>query len=153
MAAWGHLYVDGKKMSKSIGNVLYIEDLTDKGFSEKYIRFFLIYGAYRKRRNFTWQNLAETSHKLDDFKDAIGKLRKANGRASTLRAKTLAHSVAVILNKHMNNDLDVRGTFDALHKLVSRLVWFALKGELSIQEAGSVEADLREVDRVLQVIF
>jgi cysteinyl-tRNA synthetase len=55
-----HLFVDGKKMSKSRGNVYYPEDLLAKGFRNDHLRFFLIYGQYRKKLNFTWEKLAET---------------------------------------------------------------------------------------------
>ncbi len=149
----GHLYVDGKKMSKSSGNVLYLEDLADKGCTEEQIRFFLIYGDYRKRRNFTWQNLAKTSRKLNDFRNATEKLRKAKSQESSLKAKTLAHRVPATFSKFMNKDLDLKGAFDAIHELVGKLQELAFDGELGIQEADAVVADLREVDRVFQVIF
>ncbi|MEJ2066789.1 MAG: class I tRNA ligase family protein, partial [Deltaproteobacteria bacterium] len=42
-----HLHVDGKKMSKSIGNILYTDNLLEKGYDLSEIRFFLIYGHYR----------------------------------------------------------------------------------------------------------
>jgi len=35
-----HLYVDGKKMSKSIGNIIYPKDLIDRGCNWQSIRFF-----------------------------------------------------------------------------------------------------------------
>ena len=45
----GHLLVEGKKMSKSKGNVYYPSDLLAKGVSGGQLRFFLIYGPYRKK--------------------------------------------------------------------------------------------------------
>ncbi|MDD1661367.1 MAG: class I tRNA ligase family protein, partial [Methanomicrobiales archaeon] len=38
----GHLLIDGKKMSKSRGNIVYISDLTSRGYAPEEIRFFLI---------------------------------------------------------------------------------------------------------------
>jgi cysteinyl-tRNA synthetase len=66
-----HLLVDGKKMSKSRGNVYYPADLMAKGFREDHVRFFLIYGQYREKLNFTWEKLAETSRKLDALKSMV----------------------------------------------------------------------------------
>jgi cysteinyl-tRNA synthetase len=39
-----HLLVDGKKMSKSRGTVIYLTDLLKAGYTPEDIRFFLIYG-------------------------------------------------------------------------------------------------------------
>ncbi|WFB35320.1 cysteine--tRNA ligase [Kiritimatiellota bacterium B12222] len=48
-----HLMVDGKKMSKSLGNMYTLEDLEAKGFTPAEIRYGLIAGHYRKHLNFT----------------------------------------------------------------------------------------------------
>lgn len=48
-----HLMVDGKKMSKSLGNMYTLEDLQAKGFEAAEIRYGLIAGHYRKHLNFT----------------------------------------------------------------------------------------------------
>ena len=69
-----HLFVDGKKMSKSKGNVHYPEDLIAKGYRNDHLRFFLIYSHYRKRQNFTFKKLAEQSQRLDAFKNMIQNL-------------------------------------------------------------------------------
>jgi cysteinyl-tRNA synthetase len=149
----GHLYVDNKKMSKSKGNVLYPEDFTEKGYSNEQIRFFLIYGGYRKKRNFTWQDMEETSRRLDDFKTVLGSLQKGKSQTSSLNAKSLAHSITVTFSKYMDNDLDVKGAFDALHVVVVSLHKFMLEGNLSREDADAAIVDFREVDYVLQVIF
>ncbi len=149
----GHLYVNGKKMSKSKGNVLYLQDLTAKGYKNEQIRFFLIYGSYRKRRNFTWENLAETSRLLDDFKTAVQELENASSEISSPKAKSLANSIMDTFRRHMNCDLDVKGAFDALQEIVTSLQKFMKTNKLSKKDAAVALADLREIDRVLQVVF
>ncbi len=149
----GHLYVDNKKMSKSKGNVLYPEDLTEKGYSNEQIRFFLIYGSYRKKRSFTWHNLEKTSRRLDDFKTVLSSLQKAKSQTSSQNAKNLAHSITVTFSNYMDNDLDVKGAFDALQAAFVSLHKFMLEDKLSREDADAAMVDLREVDYVLQVIF
>lgn len=48
-----HLMVDGKKMSKSLGNMYTLADLQAKGFHPEEVRYGLIAGHYRKHLNFT----------------------------------------------------------------------------------------------------
>ena len=77
----GHLFVDGKKMSKSTGNVYYTSDVLAKGFSGEQLRFFLIYGPYREKLNFTFEKLAETTRKLDSFRSMVADLQKTKSQA------------------------------------------------------------------------
>lgn len=44
-----HLLVDGKKMSKSRGNIVYPDSLLEQGYSPEHIRCYLICGHYRKK--------------------------------------------------------------------------------------------------------
>ena len=67
-----HLMVDGGKMSKSLGNLYTIDDLTEKGYTAMEVRYVLISGHYRKQLNFTLDSLHAA-------KEALQKLTK--GRA------------------------------------------------------------------------
>jgi len=149
----GHLFVNGKKMSKSKGNVLYLEDLTSKGYRNDQVRFFLIYGPYAKKRNFTWELLAETSRILDDFKAKVLSVGNAESNRSSGDAKVLVGSVKKAFEKYMNDDLDVKRAFDSLRLKISALEGMTNKGKLSAADAQKAIAYLRDVDQVLQVIF
>jgi cysteinyl-tRNA synthetase len=52
-----HLLVDGKKMSKSLGNLYTLDDLIAKGFSPMAVRYALLMGHPRKQLNFTLDSL------------------------------------------------------------------------------------------------
>ena len=52
-----HLLVDGKKMSKSLGNLYTLDDLVAKGFSPMAVRYALLMGHPRKQLNFTLDSL------------------------------------------------------------------------------------------------
>jgi len=148
-----HLFVDGKKMSKSIGNVVYPADLTTKRYSGAQVRFFLIYGHYRKRKNFTFKNLDKTSSKLDQLKSMVQDLQTAKSNAPNRHALSLADGIVSSFEKHMNNDLDVKNAFKALFANVFKLHELAKKKQLSAQDASVALRNLRKVDGVLQVIF
>ena len=52
-----HLIVEGKKMSKSLGNLFTLDDVIAKGYSPMILRYSLISGHYRQPLNFTFNGL------------------------------------------------------------------------------------------------
>lgn len=57
---WCHnefLLVEGKKMSKSLGNFFTLRDLIEKGYSPLDVRFYMISAHYRSMFNFTFEAL------------------------------------------------------------------------------------------------
>ena len=72
-----HLRVNGKKMSKSLGNFFTLRDLTAKGYSGRQIRYVLLSGHYRQALNFTFAALAAAKvalARLDEFAGRIAEL-------------------------------------------------------------------------------
>ena len=49
-----HITVEGKKISKSIGNTVYLHNLVDRGLSPRSLRYWFLTGHYRSPTNFTW---------------------------------------------------------------------------------------------------
>ena len=143
----GHLFVNGKKMSKSLGNVYYTKDVVSKGFSGTELRFFLIYGDYREKRNFTFEKLAETSRKLDSLRCMIAKLTNENS-VSELRA---SGKLARDFETCMDNNLDVKGAFDKLYQNIEEI--HKKDKLLSVEKIKNVLSDLHRIDGVLQCIF
>ena len=146
-----HLYVEGKKMSKSVGNMYYPKDLLEKGFSGAQIRFFLIYGCYRETLDFTFEKLAEVSRKLDAFKAMVKDLQKANSNATAEKVEALSKKIIIDFEASMNNDLDVQAAFDTLYQTINELHEF--QSSLSAKDSKEIIRDMRRIDSVLQFIF
>jgi cysteinyl-tRNA synthetase len=149
----GHLFVDGKKMSKSKGNVYYPEDLMNKGYRKDHIRFFLIYRHYRKRLNFTFDKLEKTSKKLDKLKQMIRQMKNPNSEHSSKAAKNLVQNIVESFESTMNNDLDVKTAFDKIYSSITKLCKQLKNGNLSSEDAKTALNALRKIDEVLQVVF
>ncbi len=66
-----HLMVEGKKMSKSLGNLYTLEDLKLKGYSPMVIRYALISGHYRQQLNFTFNGLKAAGSALHKLEKAV----------------------------------------------------------------------------------
>ncbi len=81
-----HLLVDGRKMSKSLGNLYTLADLAAKGFTAMEVRYVLIGAHYRKPLNFTLDSLSGA-------REALAKLAKgARQLASKIEPGTVVTS-------------------------------------------------------------
>jgi cysteinyl-tRNA synthetase len=74
-----HLLVEGKKMSKSLGNFFVLSDLTDKGFHPMEIRLAMLGGHYRQQFNFTLSGLDAARSGLNKLESAIEALLEQAG--------------------------------------------------------------------------
>jgi cysteinyl-tRNA synthetase len=148
-----HLFVDGKKMSKSKGNVYYPEDLVAKGYRNDHVRFFLLYWPYREKLNFTFKKLAETSQRLDAFRGMVQNLRRAKSANPSEKAEKLTGSLVSSFEKNMNNDLNVKAAFDELYETVSELDGLMKEAKLSAEDANAAMSGLHRIDGVLRVVF
>ncbi|MGE5239460.1 MAG: class I tRNA ligase family protein [Chloroflexota bacterium] len=141
-----HLHVHGRKMSKSRGNIYYTDSLLGEGYDARDIRFFLIYGRYRERLSFSDRAMRKVSSQLQELRRRVAKIG-AGARGS--RAGDVGQRVRSAFSRRMDDDLDVRGAFDAVVTAVSK----AEKEGIKPADAGSLITALREIDGVLRVIF
>lgn len=62
-----HLLVDGKKMSKSLGNFYTLRDIQEKGYDPLAFRLMVLQSHYRSQTNFSWENLEAAQNRLKTF--------------------------------------------------------------------------------------
>ncbi|MGO8765508.1 MAG: cysteine--tRNA ligase [Limisphaerales bacterium] len=77
-----HLLVEGKKMSKSLGNFFTLRDLLAQGFAGREIRCLLLTAHYRETFNFTLDGLQGAKTALGRIDECVGKLREIAGPTS-----------------------------------------------------------------------
>jgi cysteinyl-tRNA synthetase len=152
-----HLLVDGKKMSKSRGNIVYLRDLVDRVCQSQHLRFFLVYSHYRRRLNFTWGKFQKACERLRAFKEKVGVIQKCRdapaGRRPDPGAGRLVERLRPDFESHMNDDLQVKKAFDSLFINVSRLGELAAARRLAPEEARGAIRELKKIDTVLNAIF
>jgi cysteinyl-tRNA synthetase len=74
-----HLLVEGRKMSKSLGNFLRLSDLLDKGYAPAEIRLAMLGGHYRQQFNFTFHALDAARSALSKLESSVGALLESAG--------------------------------------------------------------------------
>ncbi len=76
-----HLLVEGRKMSKSLGNFHVLADLEEKGFHPMEIRLALLGGHYRQQYNFTFAGLEAARSGLTKLEAGVDALLQHAGMA------------------------------------------------------------------------
>ena len=147
----GHLFVEGKKMSKSVGNVYYPSDVAAKGFGGAQLRFFLIDAPYREKLDFTFEKLAKTAQRMDSFKGMVADLQKTQPKNKAEKEPALTKKIAADFEAKMNSDLDVPSAFDSLNQTITQI--HQTRASLGAEDIKNVLNGLRRVDSVLQCIF
>lgn len=74
-----HLLVEGKKMSKSLGNFYILSDLLDKGWTAEEVRYALLGGHYRQQVNFTEGSLVAARSALQKIRKGVDRLLEQTG--------------------------------------------------------------------------
>ena len=72
-----HLVVEGRKMSKSLGNFYTLRDVMSRGYTGREIRYVLTAGHYRQSLNFSFDALdaaRSALQRLDEFQDRLGQV-------------------------------------------------------------------------------
>lgn len=143
-----HLHVDGQKMSKSKGNIHYIETLQALGYTPAEIRFFLIYSHYRRTLNYSDHAISVTTGKLRSLRRTIGLLTKKM-RPGEDAVSARSRNIKKCFGEHMDNDLDVKQAFDEVYDTIMQISPSAT----TPGEAAAIIGTLKEIDQVLQVLF
>jgi len=126
----GYLVVDGKKMSKSLGNFHTLRQILDRGYSGREVRYVLIAGHYRQALNFTFSAMEaaraalgrvdEFMQRLEDITEERRKRgERSSGAADTGDLPEWAENARERFESALDNDLNVpealAGLFDMIH--------------------------------------
>ena len=150
-----HLLFEDEKMSKRKSNVKYPKDLIETQCEWNHIRFFFIYGHYRRKLNFTYKDYKKVCKRLRSFRKMLENLNVDENikPQSSFEAKILIKKIKTDFEENMNNDLQVKTAFDSLYTTVSRLFELKEKQMLNTEDTKAALESLKAIDYVLQIIF
>jgi cysteinyl-tRNA synthetase len=150
-----HLMVDGKKMSKSLGNFYTLRDILAKGHHPKAMRYLLISTHYRQQLNFTFEALDSSAKTVQNLLDLALKLRCANGKQdyeTDRKIEEMISSFAAGFEKNMDNDLHIPEALAELFHFVSEVNRLLLQDKVSKANAQKILDSLFDADKVLGII-
>lgn len=109
-----HILVDGRKMSKSLGNFFTLKDLSEKGVDPLAFRLLVLQSNYRNPTNFSFDNVTSATNRLRNWRN-----------------------IAALRHQIHDTIKDVKSTDSGIHSplATSRAIIQALSDDLNTPEA------------------
>ena len=145
-----HLIVEGRKMSKSLGNYYTLRDLLKKGYSWRAIRFLLLSTHYRRQLNFTFKALDSAEKTIRNLINFVIKLKFLNVKGKY--NEELKKNLEVTRKKFeefMDDDLNINEALATVFNFISQVNKEITKGNVSKENLNEVLNFLLKIDKVL----
>ena len=148
-----HLIVEGKKMSKSVGNFYTLRDIINMGFDPLSIRFLLLSSHYRSQLNFTFDGLKQSTenvNRLKAFYLRIQNLKCSDGYDGELGLETnqCKSDFDNALEDDINTPLAISKIFEFIRK-VNRIMD---ENSILVENKDEIVSFLEKIDIIFGVI-
>lgn len=154
---WMHceyLGLKDSKMSKSLGNTIYIKDLIDKKYSARAIRFVLLSVHYRQKLNFSSEQLDSAGKTLKKFDDFIYELKNVgSNNVNNEEIISLANEMLQKFENTMDDDLNISAALGVVFTFLKQINKFKSTNKLFNLDRENIINSLKKIDSVLGVIF
>jgi cysteinyl-tRNA synthetase len=104
-----HLLFEGRKMSKSSGNVLLVSDVLAKGLDPLAIRLSLLEHRYRSQMDLTWNSISASHKNLNRIRERMQEWSKSSG--------SVDKNYLAQFESALNEDLDTNKVLQLLRTL------------------------------------
>ena len=104
-----HLLFEGRKMSKSSGNVLLVSDVLAKGLDPLAIRLSLLEHRYRSQMDLTWNSISASHKNLNRIREKMQEWAKSSG--------SVDKNYLAQFESALNEDLDTNKVLQLLRTL------------------------------------
>ncbi|MGM0423551.1 MAG: class I tRNA ligase family protein [Thermodesulfobacteriota bacterium] len=148
-----HLLVRGAKMSKSKGNIIYVQDLLQEGLNPAEVRFYLLSVHYRSKMSLTQWRLARARQRLQNIQSMLGSLQSLAQKSAPAQAadSSKAQRLREQIQACLSSDLDVPGAVEALEQGLQELTQKG--GPASTpEECKAALEELQGLDQVLRCL-
>jgi cysteinyl-tRNA synthetase len=150
----GYLVVDGRKMSKSLGNFHTLREVLDMGYSGREVRYELLSSHYRQSLNFAFKSLDANRaalKRLDEFYATLCECVQNETTPSDLPA--WAAETRTKFAAAMDDDMNISGAFAAIFDTVHAGNKAMVESPLPAGEARAVLQLWEELDSVLGILI
>lgn len=159
-----HLLVDGKKMSKSLGNFYTLRDLLNMNLEPKAIRYTLLNSYYRRQLNFTIESVKDSKRTLQTLQRTIQKLREIIEKENEIKntgkkeiekqniIKNIIDDALEEFKEKMNNDLNVPLAMSVIFNFNKKINKLIDDDAINKKDSKEIIEFFKKIDSVLGVI-
>ena len=147
-----HLMINGKKMSKSLGNVYTPGDLFRMGFTPRAIRYLYLSTHYRKKLNFTFALLRSAEKTICRCSHGGKSLSKCPDKCKNIDGGILAKKALSEFESAMDDDLDTPRALEVFCCTSNRALELSKKGGIAKKGAKELCDALAKMDSVLRIL-
>ncbi|MBN1386725.1 cysteine--tRNA ligase [Candidatus Woesearchaeota archaeon] len=152
---WVHnewILVDGKKMSKSLGNFYTLRDLLQKGYPAMAIRYLLLSTHYRVQLNFTLDGIEAAKSTVNRLNEFIRNLKDVKEGEENPEISKDIEAARTGFNEKMDDDLNISEGLAVLFEFVRKINISIQEKRISHEDAASVIKFMQQTDKVLGVM-
>jgi cysteinyl-tRNA synthetase len=147
-----HLFVEGEKMSKSLGNVYTVAEIVARGHRPSALRYLLLSSHYRKQLNFTWTGMDQAEEAIRRIVDFRARLDAVSGDGARAHVSESVQKARDAFRSALAHDLNTAAALAAVFDLVRDVNAAIDAREISAAEAAGVRQAIDDFDRVLGVV-
>ena len=148
-----YLQVEGKKMSKSLGNFYTLRDLLKKGYNPKAVRYLLLSTHYRTQLNFTFDSLGGAGAAVRKINDFLVSLKNSDsGAVFNEKVPRVCDVAKKEFDKAMDDDLNITVGLAALFELMRDINILVSENKVSNDNRDDVLKLIYMFDSVLGVV-
>ena len=152
-----YLLINGGKMSKSLGNVYLIKDITKRGYDALVYKLFSYSCHYRNKLNFTWEGIDAAAKSLERLKNGYQAHKNGNDIVEDEKIKDLEKRFHEAINDDLNMPLAMGVVWETVRyekkstKIAELLLKFDTVLGLKIDEEQKVK-ELEIPEEILKLI-
>ncbi len=143
-----YILVDGKKMSKSLGNFYTLRDVLSKGYNSKSVRYLLMSTHYRQPLNFTFESLNGANAAVERLTNFMSYLDSVNGEKDNKKITRLTAKVKKQFGIYMDSDLNISSALASIFDFIRDVY----KLKISKKDALLVKGVMLNFDSVLGIL-
>ncbi len=123
-----HLLVEGKKMSKSLGNFFTLRDIRERGYDPLAFRLMVLQSHYRNQSNFTWENLEGAQNRLNELRAWADLRHQPSADSMPAELDEMFRDTQEGILKALQDNLNTPEALAAWGKLISHMQTIPIPG-------------------------